>query len=1716
VVASRSHKVALKADGTVWAWGDNDAGRLGDGTWTDRWTPVQVHGRGDIGFLTGAVSVARGTKHSLALAPPPEAYGCHLAVSSWPDLRAAVTVSPPDKDGRADGVTAFGRRYDADTQVTLTASATLNGRPFLKWTKNGANYDTSAATTVTMDEAGARLVAVYETPECRLYAWGHNSHGEVGDGTTNARTTPILVSGLASAASLGTGERYSLALLTDGTVRSWGSNDTGQLGDGSTDERHTPVTVNGLADVIAVEGNSAGTGAETLGHTVALRSDGTAWTWGDNTYGQLGDGTTTNRTTPAQVPDLTNVVAVSAGFEHTVALKADGTVWAWGRNDNGGRLGDGTTTHRYSPVQVVGPNGLDHLTGVVAVSGGYWHSAALRADGSIWTWGGDNCGALGNGADGGSTCPVQVHGPGDVGFLADIVGVSAGIYRCAALKADGTLWTWGCNSSGQLGDGTTEDRQTPVQVHGPGDVGFLEDVVGADIVNHTVARKAEGTAWAWGVNYGRLGDGSWGPSSLPVQVTGLGGVGVLENVVVLGAGGGHTLALAPPPPEHTLTVQSDPASGATITVSPADNQARSDGQTEFTRTYYETTVVTLTAPATLGDDVFAKWTKDGADYTTDLAASVAVSGDCALVAVYRTPTCTLTVQSDPTAATITVTPADTQEQGDGETEFTRIYGDGVEVSLTAPATHGGEPFLKWTRNGADHADTAATSVTMDEDCTMAALYGYELTVGSSPVAGVAVTVSPDDIEGHGSGATQFSRCYHGATVVSLTAPATLDTRPFVKWTRGGADHDTSAATTVSIDADTAMEAVYGARQVTLTVQSSPESGATVQVSPNDNDGLGDGDTEFTRTYDEGAEVTLTAPATQGVKVFQKWTRGGADYDTTAVTTVTVDADTTMAAVYVTPVYTLTVQSQPDAGAQVTVSPEDKGGLGDGVTEFTRSYDAGTVVSLTAPASHGGMDFLKWTKDGAYHDTDRSTTVEMTAGCTLAAVYGQNQVAAEADAEGPIGATVEIPIGLSLRDGESLTSFQFQLKVTPSTGSPPAITTATFVPDAGLPPPGVNDNTAVPGSVLVGWMLDISPALTGIRTLGVLQVPIPEGTGTGDEYTVSVVNPSGTNQGTSVTLHAGPDRTVTVSGTWYLVGDVEGYGGGDSAGQFGNGVLDNADVRAAFYWSFGIAAPPGSVPVPVADTDRFDAADASTEDEPPEAGGNGAIDNADVRLTFLRSLLPSLDRYERCQTAGGRISRLVGEEPLRDACSEGANTVGPEADQTVQADTTVDVPILLTLQAGTQLTSFQFRVGVEPSTGGPPAISTVTFIPDAGLPAPPMNDNVSVPGSALLGWPSDISPPLSGTRTLGVLRVPVPAGAGVGDQYVVAVYNPSGTDVGAPVPLQPGPTRTLTLGQFWELAFLPSPGGAITGDPEGTYPDGAEVDLHAEAEGGYRFVRWQVNGADAGEEADLQLVMDEDKDVKAVCACQLTLTVVGGTGSGTYDEGSEVPIAADIPDGYAFVEWTGDVDTVADIHDAETTIAVNGNWTVTAVIELAQVLEIAAEVTAGEEWVYQNTETTTDDRHISTATITLVSEASPGEVYDISIADDGPDGANFTLGAVTDNRLVDDTMTVEIVGGRVGPSTIGVGGAAYNVTITVEGQDSGQSDSAQVQVSLLRIGDINRDGSLTGTDRQLFNQRLNNVATPYTDRTFDLDGSGGAPTGTDKQVMNQALNNVPLP
>jgi hypothetical protein len=215
-----------------------------------------------------------------------------------------------------------------------------------------------------------------------VWAWGLNTSGQLGDGTTTDRPVPAQISGLSGVVAVAAGANHSIALKSDGSVWTWGANYYGELGDGTTTGRSSPMQVSGLTGVVAV----AGRGDQSL----ALKSDGSVWAWGYNYHGQLGDGTTTDRYSPTQVPGIAGVVALAAGYFHTVAVKVDGSVWAWGGNYRG-QLGDGTTTNRFSPAQVSG------LDGVVAVTTAFWHTLALKSDASVWAWGDNSTTELGDG-----------------------------------------------------------------------------------------------------------------------------------------------------------------------------------------------------------------------------------------------------------------------------------------------------------------------------------------------------------------------------------------------------------------------------------------------------------------------------------------------------------------------------------------------------------------------------------------------------------------------------------------------------------------------------------------------------------------------------------------------------------------------------------------------------------------------------------------------------------------------------------------------------------------------------------------------------------------------------------------------------------------------------------------------------------------------------------------------------------------------------------------------------------------------------------------------------------------------------------------------------------------------------------------------------------------------------------------------------------------------
>ena len=250
----------------------------------------------------------------------------------------------------------------------------------------------------------------------------------------------------------------------------------------------------------------AATIAAGVTHSLAIREDGSLWAWGKNKGGQFDDGINMEYidwNAPRQMGAGSEWVAVAAGDSHAVAIKANGSLWAWGQNDYG-QLGDGTNIGHNAPARV------GKAKGWAAVAAGSRHTLAIKSNGSLWAWGSNEHGQLGDGTNISRTAPVQV------GSDKDWKSVSTDCRHNMAIKADGSLWAWGANDCGQLGDGTDTDRNAPVRVGEAKDWAVV--AVGA---SHTLAIKNDGSLWAWGSNHdSEIGTGDSGPNryAAPVRV----------------------------------------------------------------------------------------------------------------------------------------------------------------------------------------------------------------------------------------------------------------------------------------------------------------------------------------------------------------------------------------------------------------------------------------------------------------------------------------------------------------------------------------------------------------------------------------------------------------------------------------------------------------------------------------------------------------------------------------------------------------------------------------------------------------------------------------------------------------------------------------------------------------------------------------------------------------------------------------------------------------------------------------------------------------------------------------------------------------------------------------------------------------------------------------------------------------------------------------------
>ena len=479
------HSATITKDGSLYMWGENNYGQLGDGsTHTDRYTPIKI--------MDNVASVSLGNSYS-----------------------AAIT-----KDG-----SLYMWGYNDYGQLGNGTLSSYNPNP-VKIMDNVASVSLGNSHSAAITKDGS------------LYMWGKNDDGQLGDGTSSLfRSKPVKI--MDNVASVSLGGNHSAAITKDSNLYMWGKNDYGQLGDGTTDNKTRPHRV--ASNVQSVK----------LGysHTTVISKDGGLYTWGYNYYGQLGNGTTTNSNNPIKI--MNDAVDCAGGGNHTIALKKDGTVYTWGRNSYG-QLGDGTTTNRKSSVaiqiydhtNVLTSSGIKYgiipdngnysfeSTGeIVQVAAGSSHTAAVTKDGDLYMWGRNDDGQLGVYTNVGKNAPVLVNNSTTALPAKSVKYVALGYYHSATITKDGSLYMWGENNYGQLGDGSTHtDRYTPIKI--------MDNVASVSLGNsYSAAITKDGSLYMWGYNdYGQLGNGtlsSYNPN--PVKI--------MDNVASVSLGNSHSAAI---------------------------------------------------------------------------------------------------------------------------------------------------------------------------------------------------------------------------------------------------------------------------------------------------------------------------------------------------------------------------------------------------------------------------------------------------------------------------------------------------------------------------------------------------------------------------------------------------------------------------------------------------------------------------------------------------------------------------------------------------------------------------------------------------------------------------------------------------------------------------------------------------------------------------------------------------------------------------------------------------------------------------------------------------------------------------------------------------------------------------------------------------------------------------------------------------------------------
>jgi len=528
IACGSSHALALKSDGTVWTWGSNAQGALGDGTTVTRRRPVMVTGLTGVAdvaagedfsaalMLDGTVrewgaSASLTGLNGSARVVPVQAIGVIGAAALVGSVNSSSLVAI-GSDGKTWWRWIAGSTPVLQPQVgDLNAVAAGYGQTLLlssngtvlSFGENGNTFGNLGDGTTTYRDSPGPVADISHIVQVasgdwhglaldswgNVWSWGLDTSGELGQGRALSRAFPGTVPGLSGMVQVAAGHTHSLSLDQSGKVWAWGSNGYGELGDGTYTDSGTPVRLTSISDVQSVAANAF--------YSIVLTRDGSVWGWGSTLPGVSGD-----PSIPSVI--LGNAIAIAAGSEHALALDRDGSVWSWGVNRNG-QLGDGTTVDRAQPAKVPG------LSGVISIAATNTNSYALKSDGTVVAWGENARGQIGDGSTVNRLAPTPLTG------LDNVVEFRAGTQHALARRADGSIWGWhwGYELNGELGTDPTSALSTPAPL--TIDIDSIASMAAGDEVSAWV--RSDGSVYTGGRNtFGQLGDGTYATREASVAV----------------------------------------------------------------------------------------------------------------------------------------------------------------------------------------------------------------------------------------------------------------------------------------------------------------------------------------------------------------------------------------------------------------------------------------------------------------------------------------------------------------------------------------------------------------------------------------------------------------------------------------------------------------------------------------------------------------------------------------------------------------------------------------------------------------------------------------------------------------------------------------------------------------------------------------------------------------------------------------------------------------------------------------------------------------------------------------------------------------------------------------------------------------------------------------------------------------------------------------------